>query len=819
MLGPRKTWDLGHAPYLQDLWKEHFSLDASSLDLVMSDGEDDDASFLSLPSPAFSQLSQSSAVGQQMLIQTLEDKVCHLQARLDHQTAAAREEQRVAPSGGADKEQLSTRSHSQVEEVEKSTVVEQRQEEAGLASGLGATDLEKHLELLELENKSLKRQLTSSEGACGCAQEAETLRRELIGWEKRARQQERQLADAETRLLDKSAQVDALRRQLHLAAPHPDLSQRDLAETPPPPPPVQAAEEAESGERAPWLRVQNALLQERVCLQRHLLREMETQLQQSQRSCAQLRTQVSVYEGEMERARQRLDGELLQLKEEKERVVRDAFRRADAQMKAVHDNLAGVRTKLSGLHPALRTLTSDYNTLKKQVHHFPAMLRNAIDDAKREICQVMGEVSASNQTLLAKYKREMNLRKKIHNQLVQLKGNIRVLCRVRPVDDAEEQESVLTFDPDDDGILYLSDKGKVTTFDLDKVFPPQATQEEVFQEVEALVTSCVDGFHVCIFAYGQTGSGKTYTMEGVSSDPGLNQRALRLLFSHVSDKSPEWEFHICVSMLEIYNETLRDLLGEHPADKLDIKMNPDGSGQLHVPGLTRVPVRTFDDVNQVLEAGRASRATACTDLNERSSRSHALLMVSVAGLNATTGSRTQGKLNLVDLAGSERVGRSGAEGGRLREARHINKSLSALGDVMDALRRKRAHVPFRNSRLTFLLQDSLRGDSKTLMMVQVSPVAADASESLCSLKFAQRVRSVELNTSGSASRRPDSRSASSSPTHQSLEMDSPPLTPGPLPLSRSSSAGSSLNSASRTTGGSRRKSSSQLSTGRLKMAA
>ncbi|XP_077418890.1 kinesin-like protein KIFC3 isoform X2 [Vanacampus margaritifer] len=778
MLGARKTWDLGHAPCLQDLWKDDFSLDASSLDFMMSDGEDE-ASFLSLPSPAFSQLSQSNAVGQQLLIQ--------------------------------------------VEEAEKN-LVERRQEVVGLCSGLGATDLEKHLELLELENKSLKQQLTSSEGACGCTQEVETLRRELIGWEKRGRQQERQLADVERRVLDKSAQVDALRRQVDLAASPPDLAaphlarcQRDLGEVPPPPPPLQTAEAA--GECASWLRVQNALLQEQVCVQRHLLREMETQLQQSQRTCAQLRTQVAVYDGEMGRAQKRLDGELLQLKEEKERVVREAFVRAESQMKAVHANLAGVRSKLSGLHPALRTLTSDYNTLKKQVHHFPAMLRDAIEDAKREICQAIGEVSVSNQKLVDKYKREMNLRKKIHNQLVQLKGNIRVLCRVRPVGDAQDEESVLTFDPDDDGILYLGEKGKVTTFDLDKVFPPQATQEEVFQEVEALVTSCVDGFHVCIFAYGQTGSGKTYTMEGVASDPGLNQRALRLLFSRVSDKSPEWEFHICVSMLEIYNETLRDLLGEHPADKLDIKMNPDGSGQLHVPGLTRVAVRTFDDVNQVLEAGRASRATACTDLNERSSRSHALLMVSVAGLNGTTGSRTQGKLNLVDLAGSERVGRSGAEGGRLREARHINKSLSALGDVMDALRRKRAHVPFRNSRLTFLLQDSLRGDSKTLMMVQVSPSPANVSESLCSLKFAQRVRSVELNASSSASRRPDSRSASSSPTHQSLEMDSPPLTPGPLPLSRSSSAGSSLNSASRTAGGSRRKSSSQLSTGRLKMAA
>ncbi|XP_077569378.1 kinesin-like protein KIFC3 isoform X2 [Stigmatopora nigra] len=734
------------------------ALVASTLDFLMSEGEDD-ASFLSLPSPAFSRRPPPGGQAEAPAgppVQTPRDKALRLRSLLDPDEEKDERwrqagEERTSPGAAAEKEQ------SQVEEVEKN-LARQSQET------LGATDLEKRLELLEAENKNLRRRLLTSEGPF----------LPVTAWPSR------------------EVREDARR---------------------PGPTAATQTEEAESGDGASSLRSQNLWLQEQVCVQRHLLRELETQLQQSQRTCAQLRTQAALYDGEAERARQRLDGELLRLKEEKERVVEEAFVRAESQMEAVRDNLAGVRLKLLGLHPALRTLTGDYNALKKQVHHFPAMLRNAIEEAKREICQVMGEVSATNQKLLDKYKREMNLRKKIHNQLVQLKGNIRVLCRVRP---AEDGESALTFDPDDDGVLYLDNKGKVVTFDLDKVFPPRATQEEVFQEVESLVTSCMDGFHVCIFAYGQTGSGKTYTMDGVPSDPGLNQRALRLLFSRVCSQSPEWDFHVCVSMLEIYNETLRDLLGDKRADKLDIKMNPDGSGQLYVPGLTRVAVRTLEDVNQILEAGRAGRATASTDLNRRSSRSHALLMVSVAGINATTGSRTQGKLNLVDLAGSERVRKSGAEGGRLREAQHINKSLSALGDVINALRCKHAHVPFRNSRLTFLLQDSLRGDGKTLLVVQVSPLSADAGESLCSLKFAQRVRSVELNAWSSAPGRPDSRSASSSPTRHGSEMESPPLSLGPLPLSRSSSAGSSLNAAppfnvaSSFNAAPRRKSNSQL---------
>lgn len=180
---------------------------------------------------------------------------------------------------------------------------------------------------------------------------------------------------------------------------------------------------------------------------------------------------------------------------------------------------------------------------------------------------------------------------------------------------------------------------------------------------------------------------------------------------------------------------------------MEIRLCPDGSGQLYVPGLTEFQVQSVDDINKVFEFGYNNRTTEFTNLNEHSSRSHALLIVTVRGVDCSTGLRTtgetssdhsgqalhrypwgsadlpfalpSGKLNLVDLAGSERVGKSGAEGNRLREAQHINRSLSALGDVIAALRSRQGHVPFRNSKLTYLLQDSLSGDSKTLMVVQV----------------------------------------------------------------------------------------------------
>ncbi|KAF0042675.1 hypothetical protein F2P81_004012 [Scophthalmus maximus] len=410
-------------------------------------------------------------------------------------------------------------------------------------------------------------------------QQVESLRREASRWENQARHRERRLAELERELLEKSSRVEAVRRQLDDSTRQLEESRRrqgeaeqklalrlteceqELARQAAAPPRVKyvtqtvAVESADSQKALAEMQTKNAALQEQLLVQRQLLRELETQLHESQRTCAQLRTQILVYEGEMERAQGQLEVEMQNLEEEKNRVIEEAFVRAESEMKAVHENLAGVRMNLLSLQPALRTLTCDYNCLKRQVQEFPFMLDKAIGEAKQE-------VSGANQELLRKYKREMNLRKKCHNELVRLRGNIRVFCRVRPVsqeeqDAANDAKTMLSFDSDDDAVLHLSSKGKVMTFELDKVFPPQATQEEVFQEVQSLVTSCIDGFNVCIFAYGQTGSGKTYTMEGVVDNPGINQRALRLLFSEVTDKAPDWDYKITVSMVEIYNETLR----------------------------------------------------------------------------------------------------------------------------------------------------------------------------------------------------------------------------------------------------------------------
>ncbi|NXD39123.1 KIFC3 protein, partial [Copsychus sechellarum] len=693
----------------------------------------------------------------------------------------------------------------QVESL-KAKLLEQAQEISRLRSELGGTDAEKHRDLLAAENERLRQEMKACEGElrelqrqqqqapcrdCPHLQEnaglqeqlsqlqreAEEARAKLVELELEVQQKTNRLAEVELRLKDSLAEraeeEERLSRRLR-------DSQETIASLKSQPQQIKyiiktvEVESAKAKQALCETQSRNQYLLEQVGMQKQVLKEMEQQLQSSQKTEAQLRAQIMMYEAELERAHGQMLEEMQAMEEEKNRAIEEAFSRAQVEMKAVHENLAGVRTNLLTLQPALRTLTHDYNSLKRQVRDFPLLLQETLRSARAEISQAIEEVHSTNRELLRKYRRELQLRKKCHNELVRLKGNIRVFGRVRPItkEDGEgpEAANAVTFDADDDAVLHLLHKGKQVSFELDKVFPPQASQEEVgatvhtvgvrwggshllltllclpqvFQEVQALVTSCIDGYNVCIFAYGQTGAGKTYTMEGTAANPGINQRALQLLFSEVRGKAADWDYTITVSAAEIYNEALRDLLGKEPQEKLEIKLCPDGSGQLYVPGLTEFRVQSVEDINKVFEFGHVKRVTECTNLNEHSSRSHALLIVTVRGLDRSTGLRTTGKLNLVDLAGSERVGRSGAEGSRLREAQHINKSLSALGDVIYALRSRQGHVPFRNSKLTYLLQDSLSGDSKTLMMVQVSPAEKNTSETLCSLKFAERVRSVEL---------------------------------------------------------------------------
>ncbi|KAJ8614556.1 hypothetical protein CTAYLR_000875 [Chrysophaeum taylorii] len=407
--------------------------------------------------------------------------------------------------------------------------------------------------------------------------------------------------------------------------------------------------------------------------------------------------------------------------------------------------------------------------------------REARAEAQREFRGQIAAIERERDEMAARARDERERRRNLHNKLVEARGNIRVYCRCRPTRD-ETGASFASF-PSDDEILVRRDADgyEESRFEFDGVFAPGSTQTAVFERaVEDLVVSALDGFSVCIFAYGQTGSGKTHTMSGVPGDRGVNFRAIELLFE--TAVAGDLDYSLELSILEIYNETLRDLLAKQQQHKTKLEIQT-ASGHCEVPGLERHAVASVDDVEALISRGASNRAVGAHDVNAQSSRSHQIVTLYVKATN----SNVAAKLHLVDLAGSERLAKTDASGDRLKEAQNINKSLSALGDVIAALSsgQRRTHVPFRNSKLTFLLQDSLSGDSKALMFVNVSPAPADVPETLCSLKFAARCRDTALgkarrNTTGSAS---STHSPQRSRLSQSTSASRAQHTPHKLPTS------------------------------------
>ncbi|CAE6240694.1 unnamed protein product [Arabidopsis arenosa] len=398
-----------------------------------------------------------------------------------------------------------------------------------------------------------------------------------------------------------------------------------------------------------------------------------------------------------------------------------------------------------------RLQVSDLSTFEKM---------NEYEDQKQSIIDLKSRVEEAELKLVEGEK----LRKKLHNTILELKGNIRVFCRVRPLLPGEnngDEGKTISYPTSLEALgrgIDLMQNAQKHAFTFDKVFAPTASQEDVFTEISQLVQSALDGYKVCIFAYGQTGSGKTYTMMGRPGNPeekGLIPRCLEQIFeTRQSLRSQGWKYELQVSMLEIYNETIRDLLSTNKeAVRTDNGVSPqkhaikhDASGNTHVAELTILDVKSSREVSFLLDHAARNRSVGKTQMNEQSSRSHFVFTLRISGVNESTEQQVQGVLNLIDLAGSERLSKSGSTGDRLKETQAINKSLSSLGDVIFALAKKEDHVPFRNSKLTYLLQPCLGGDAKTLMFVNIAPESSSTGESLCSLRFAARVNACEIGT-------------------------------------------------------------------------
>ena len=475
---------------------------------------------------------------------------------------------------------------------------------------------------------------------------------------------------------------------------------------------------------------------------------------------ASIKSKVDTLKIEKSSLDERLRGEV-----EARREMEEELRHVKKSLKEAQRNAADERAKAMDAEDAI----NDANAVRQQLialQHAHAQQGDEMARCKMELTNIVSDERSTSaliarlqevkETLAAReeeLQHAMVTRRHLHNTIQELKGNIRVFCRIRPPSRDEDafDESNLSIDRKGEFAgrrldIAPPDAPKKYKFTFDRVFATNSNQKSVFDEISLLVQSALDGYKVCIFTYGQTGSGKTYTMlGGKGEERGLIPRSMEQIFACQAQlKSKGMTIAITATLLEIYNEDIRDLLADGSSDgKIEYKIKHDDDGNTHVTNLNAVEVHSAIEVEALMSQANAARAVAKTNMNDRSSRSHMVMRLSLDGVNEA-GENIHGALNLIDLAGSERLKTTGATGDRLKEAQAINKSLSSLGDVIFALANKDKHIPFRNSKLTYLLKNSLGGDSKTLMLVNVSPALESAQETVCSLRFAEKVNSCAM---------------------------------------------------------------------------
>ncbi|XP_026564325.1 kinesin-like protein KIF3C isoform X2 [Pseudonaja textilis] len=332
---------------------------------------------------------------------------------------------------------------------------------------------------------------------------------------------------------------------------------------------------------------------------------------------------------------------------------------------------------------------------------------------------------------------------------------LKVVVRCRPMNRKEEAtgyERILDMDVKLGQVTIRNPKASpgelAKTFTFDAVYDATSKQADLYDEtVRPLIDSVLQGFNGTIFAYGQTGTGKTYTMQGIWADPekrGVIPISFEHIFTHIS-RSQNQQYLVRASYLEIYQEEIRDLLAKDQSKKMELKENPETG--VYIKDLSSFVTKNVKEIEHVMNLGNQTRSVGSTNMNEYSSRSHAIFVITVecseAGPDGEDHIRV-GKLNLVDLAGSERQSKMGAQGERPKEASKINLSLSALGNVISALvDGKSTHIPYRDSKLTRLLQDSLGGNAKTIMVATLGPASHSYDESLSTLRFANRAKNIK----------------------------------------------------------------------------
>ncbi|KAH0970932.1 hypothetical protein GBA52_023088 [Prunus armeniaca] len=423
--------------------------------------------------------------------------------------------------------------------------------------------------------------------------------------------------------------------------------------------------------------------------------------------------------------------------------------------------LEGVNQELAVVKSTLATKNSEIASLQSNLKELEELreMKEDIDRKNEQTAAILRMQGAQLAELEVLYKEEQLLRKRYFNTIEDMKGKIRVFCRLRPLNEKEiaDKERGTTTSVDEFTVEHPWKDDKLKQHTYDRVFDGNATQHDVFEDTRAsfLPFSSVDGYNVCIFAYGQTGSGKTYTIYGSDANPGLTPRATAELFKIMKRDSNKFSFSLKAYMVEVYQDTLVDLLLPKNSKRLKLDIKKDSKGMVSVENITVLSISTYDELKNIIQRGSERRHVAGTQMNEESSRSHLIVSIVIESTNLQTQSVARGKLSFVDLAGSERIKKSGSSGSQLKEAQSINKSLSALGDVISSLSSGGQHIPYRNHKLTMLMSDSLGGNAKTLMYAsRVRSIVNDPSKNVSS-KEIMRLKKLVAYWKEQAGRRGD----------------------------------------------------------------
>ena len=468
---------------------------------------------------------------------------------------------------------------------------------------------------------------------------------------------------------------------------------------------------------------------------------------------------------------------------ERERAAKElkqGVEKSRTQLKLLEKDKQEISESLSKQEEENQKLENKCQKVKEEAEKFRQQTDSLRTEVEKKACHAI-ELRKHKQAILEKinafrksnteikeqyiklHKLELELREKLQN----LKGNIRVFCRVKPSNNLRAfninyegssrnsglKDCIEITKPKDDGTYNgIPTSANLNyqrsySFSFDKVFNERATNQEIFEEVGQMVQSAIDGYNVCIFAYGQTGSGKTYTMS--KPKDGIIPLSIKRVFSCIKEyRGLGWTYQVEGQFIEIYDNSINDLLADTYIRRLDRNQIQIKQLKLEkkvvLTNVSKFSLQSPSQVEKLLAKAEGNRKTASTRMNNRSSRSHSVFIISISGTNIKTNKSVNGVLNLIDLAGSERVNKSQVKGVHLHEAKSIYKSLSALGDVICSINTKESHIPYRNSKLTYLLQYSLGGNSKTLMLVNVSSSAEHFNETLNSLRFAQKVNNTHI---------------------------------------------------------------------------